>query len=244
VTPIQLVMAYATVANGGFLMRPFSVRRVVGQNGAALFENEPHVVRRAISERTARSVTSILKGVVSDGGTGVMANVEGFEVAGKTGTSQKPDPVHGGYASGKRVASFVGFVPADDPRLVLLVLIDEPEVNVYGGVVAAPAFRNVTRAALRHLGVVPDRLEPAPIPVTADEKLPSRDTATGSESARRENDLEVPDFLGLSLRQAIAKARALRLQVELRGHGYVVKQSPDPGEPSEKGTKVILNLQG
>ena len=88
----------------------------------------------------------MLQEVTNEGGTGMMANVEGFEVAGKTGTAQKADPAHGGYAAKKRVGSFVGFVPANDPRLVALVLIDEPEVNVYGGVVAAPVFRNIAQA--------------------------------------------------------------------------------------------------
>ena len=96
----------------------------------------------------------MLKEVTSEGGTGTMAKVEGFEVAGKTGTAQKADPVHGGYSK-KRVASFLGFLPADEPRLVLMVMVDEPEANVYGGVVAAPAFGNIARAALRYLAVAP-----------------------------------------------------------------------------------------
>ena len=138
---MQMVMAYATIANGGFLMRPYLVRRVVGPKGEVILENQPHVVRRVVSEKTARLLASMLKEVTNEGGTGMMAKVEGFEVAGKTGTAQKADLTHGGYAAGKRVGSFVGFVPAEAPKLVALVLVDEPEVNVYGGVVAAPVFR-------------------------------------------------------------------------------------------------------
>ena len=153
-----------------------------------LLENQPHVVRRVISEKTAKLLASMLRNVTSEGGTGVMANVEGFEVAGKTGTAQKADPVHGGYAAKKRVGSFVGFVPANDPRLVALVLIDEPEVNVYGGVVAAPVFRNIAQAALRRLAVAPEKA--APIPTMQDQselpsrravKQPARDRDRGSE---------------------------------------------------------------
>ncbi|HYA27488.1 MAG TPA: penicillin-binding protein 2, partial [Acidobacteriota bacterium] len=112
VTPMQMVMAYAAVANGGFLMRPYVTRRVVSPRGEVLLENQPHVVRRVISEKTAKLLASMLQDVTSEGGTGTMANIEGFDVAGKTGTAQKADPVHGGYAAKKRVGSFVGFVPA------------------------------------------------------------------------------------------------------------------------------------
>ena len=244
VTPIQLVMAYAAVANGGFLMRPFVVRRVVGPDGNIIAANQPHVIRRVISERTAHLLTSILKGVVSDGGTGVMAGVEGFEVAGKTGTAQKPDLAHGGYEAKKRVASFIGFVPADDPRLVLLVLVDEPEVNVYGGVVAAPVFQNIARGALRHLNVAPEKGGPLPLAENT-EGISVRVESKGQNGVvRRESGVEAPDFLGLSLREAAQKARLMKLSAEIHGHGYVVKQSPAPGAALRAGQKLILELQG
>lgn len=244
VTPIQLVMAYGAIANGGFLMRPFVVRRVMAPDGEVLVANQPHVVRRVVSENTARLMTSILKGVVSDGGTAPMASIEGFEVAGKTGTAQKPDLAHGGYSSGKRVASFIGFVPAGDPRLVLLVIVDEPEGNVYGGVVAAPAFRSVAIGALRYLGIVPDKPEPLPLPPAKEGTLVRVERKSENETARREGVSEVPDFVGLSLREAVEKARALKLKVEMRGNGYVVKQSPAPGAVWGKGETLTLNLQG
>lgn len=244
VTPIQLVMAYGAIANGGFLMRPFVVRRVVAPDGEVLVANQPHVLRRVVSEKSARLLTSILKGVVSDGGTGLMAGVEGFEVAGKTGTAQKADLAHGGYSSRKRVASFIGFVPADDPRLVMLVIVDEPEGNVYGGVVAAPAFRNIARGALRRLAIVPDKPEPLPIPAAIEGTLVRVERKSASEAVRREGGLEVPDFVGLSLREAIEKARTLKLKVEMRGSGYVVKQTPAPGTVGGRGETLTLNLQG
>ncbi|MEK6601663.1 MAG: penicillin-binding transpeptidase domain-containing protein [Candidatus Binatota bacterium] len=244
VTPIQLVMAYGAIANGGFLMRPFVVRRVVAPDGEVLVANQPHVLRRVVSEKNARLLTSILKGVVSDGGTGLMAGVEGFEVAGKTGTAQKADLDHGGYSSRKRVASFIGFVPADDPRLVMLVIVDEPEGNVYGGVVAAPAFRNIARGALRRLAIVPDKPESLPIPAAIEGTLVRVERKSASEAARREGGLEVPDFVGLSLREAIERARTLKLKVEMRGSGYVVKQTPAPGTVWGRGETLTLNLQG
>jgi cell division protein FtsI (penicillin-binding protein 3) len=243
-TPIQMVMAYAAIANGGFLMRPYLVRRVVAPSGQILSETQPHVVRRVISEATARLVSSILKGVTNEGGTGMMAGVEGFEVAGKTGTAQKADLATGGYAARKRVASFVGFVPADDPRLVLLVLVDEPEVNVYGGIVAAPAFRNIARGALHHLSVAPQKPELLATPL-AQAEAPIR------RVVRKEGIAEisgrsgaVPDFVGLSLREAVEKARDLKVKVKMHGNGYVIKQLPAPGSHWSEHDVLVLNLQG
>jgi cell division protein FtsI (penicillin-binding protein 3) len=217
------------------------VRRATGPDGRVLWENQPHVVRRAISESTARTLTSILKGVADEGGTGVLASVEGFEVAGKTGTAQKAE--HGVYTK-KRVASFVGFVPADEPRLVMAVILDEPEASVYGGTVAAPAFRNIAAATLQRLAVAPDKAAPAapPAPLLHEAalKLPPK----SERAARVESDADVPDFIGLSLREAVEKARALNIKVEMRGNGYVVKQSPLPGAAWNKNGTLTLNLQG
>ncbi|OGQ73937.1 MAG: hypothetical protein A3G40_05170 [Deltaproteobacteria bacterium RIFCSPLOWO2_12_FULL_57_22] len=240
-TPLQLAMAYAAIANGGFLMRPYVVRRVVGSDGKVLLSNQPHVVRRVVSEEAARLLASMLKGVVSEGGTGVMAGVDGFEVAGKTGTAQKPDLLHGGYAAKKRVASFIGFVPAHDPRLVLLVLVDEPEVNVYGGVVAAPVFRHIASGALRHLGVVPETSELL-LPAAKGELV--RLEPKNGDKLKMATSEQVPDFVGLSMRAAIEKARAMKLEVELSGNGYVVRQSPSPGTAWGKSDKLKLSLQG
>jgi cell division protein FtsI (penicillin-binding protein 3) len=225
-------------------MRPYVARSVVGPQGDVLFENQPRVVRRVISEKTAKLLASMLRDVTSEGGTGVMANIEGFEVAGKTGTAQKADPVHGGYAARKRVGSFVGFVPANDPRLVALVLIDEPEVNVYGGVVAAPVFRNIAQAALRRLAVAPAK--PAPMPALANQpELPiRRPTKQPEVNAVEANSDATPDFLGLSLREALAKAQSLKMKLRLQGSGYVVKQSPTPGGPRNEGGVLVLSLQG
>ncbi|MFQ5852096.1 MAG: penicillin-binding transpeptidase domain-containing protein, partial [Candidatus Binatia bacterium] len=243
-TPIQLVMAYAAIANGGFLMRPFVVRRVVGPGDEVLLDHRPHVVRRVISEKTASVLTSILKGVVGEGGTGVMAGIEGFQVAGKTGTAQKADLVNGGYAAKKRVASFVGFVPADDARLVALVLLDEPEVGIYGGVVAAPIFRNIARGTLQHLGVVPETPRAVPLLGVRERSLVRVKKRNGRELRRLGGAPGVPDFLGLSMREAITKARALSLEVEIHGHGYVVQQSPVPGAGWRGQETLTLTLQG
>ncbi len=243
-TPIQMVTAYAAIANGGFLMRPYVVRRVVSPKGEILLENQPHVVRRVISEKTARGLAAMLKGVTNEGGTGVMASVEGFEVAGKTGTAQKADLVHGGYAARRHVASFIGFVPADEPRLVLMVLVDEPELNVYGGVVAAPAFRNIARGALRHFAVAPDKADVIPTAIREMDgsKQPMPKKADGIAAAGTPG--AAPDFVGLSLREAVEKARHLNLKVKMHGNGYVVKQSPEPGRHWNDNEILVLNLRG
>jgi cell division protein FtsI (penicillin-binding protein 3) len=243
-TPMQLVMAYAAVANGGFLMRPYVMRRAVSAKGEVVLENEPRVVRRVISQKTATLLASMLRDVTTEGGTGMMANVDGFDVAGKTGTAQKADPVHGGYAAKKRVASFVGFVPANQPRLVALVLIDEPEVNVYGGVVAAPVFRNIAQGALRHLAVAPQ--SPAPIPATLAQPDPVvRQALKRSRPQAAEVAAEAaPDFVGLSLREVIEKAQSLKVKVRLQGSGYVVKQSPAAGGRWNDDGVLLLSLQG
>ncbi|HYY24027.1 MAG TPA: penicillin-binding protein [Candidatus Udaeobacter sp.] len=241
-TPMQMVMAYAAIANGGFLMRPYMVRRVVGPNGEELVENLPHVVRRVVSEKTSRLLTSMLKEVTNEGGTGIMASVEGFEVAGKTGTAQKADLAHGGYSAGKRVGSFVGFVPADDPRLVVLVLVDEPEANVYGGVVAAPVFRNIARGALQHLAVAPRKPDflPAPMGELPLRRPPKKETQVAMDGSFT----GVPDFVGLSLREALEKARSMKVKVKMQGYGYVVKQSPIAGGRWNEDDVLVLNLQG
>ena len=243
-TPLQLVMAYAAIANGGFLMRPYVAQRVVSSQGEVVLENQPHVVRRVISEKTAKLLSSMLQDVTNEGGTGVMANVEGFEVAGKTGTAQKADPIHGGYAAKKRVGSFVGFVPANNPRLVALVLIDEPEVNVYGGVVAAPVFRNIAQGALRHLVVAPEKAVPIPASRSEPEMASRRVVKRANAVALETGADATPDFVGLSLREALEKAQSLKVKLRLQGNGYVVKQSPAPGGRWNENEIMVLNLQG
>jgi cell division protein FtsI/penicillin-binding protein 2 len=148
VTPMQMATAYATVANGGVSVRPHLVERVGG--GA---RGRPKR-RRVLSEHVAKTLVWMLRGVVREGGTGTEAAIPGYTVAGKTGTAEKPGP-HG-YGTNRYVASFVGFVPATDPRLVVLVSVDEPKGTIWGGVVAAPAFASIARFGLQYLEVPPD----------------------------------------------------------------------------------------
>jgi cell division protein FtsI (penicillin-binding protein 3) len=154
VTPLQMLVAVSAVANGGTLVRPYVARSVRAVDGKALSHSGPVQLRRVITEGTARTLTSILKGVVTDG-TGKAAAVQGFEVAGKTGTSQKLDRATGRYSRQKVVASFVGFVPAEQPRLAIVVIIDEPKTLQWGGSIAAPTFREIARESLKYLKIAP-----------------------------------------------------------------------------------------
>jgi cell division protein FtsI (penicillin-binding protein 3) len=133
-------------------MKPFVVSEIRDAEGRVLKQMVPQVKRRIVSPETARDVTAILEGVVTDG-TGGKAAISGFRVAGKTGTAQKIDPRTGTYSTSQFVGSFVGFVPADHPRLAMIVVIDEPQGEAWGGTVAAPVFNRVGAQVLNYLGV-------------------------------------------------------------------------------------------
>jgi cell division protein FtsI (penicillin-binding protein 3) len=152
VTPMQMVSAVGAIANEGVLMKPYVVSQVRDAQGRVLKQILPQVKRRVISPETARTVSTILEGVVTSG-TGGKAAIPGFRVAGKTGTAQKIDPRTGTYSATQFVGSFVGFVPADNPRLAMIVVIDEPHGEAWGGTVAAPVFKRVGEQVLNYLGV-------------------------------------------------------------------------------------------
>jgi cell division protein FtsI (penicillin-binding protein 3) len=159
VTPLQMVSAVAAIANGGVLMKPYVVSEIRDAEGHILRQVPAQVKRRVISPETARSVTKILEGVITDG-TGTKAAIPGFRVAGKTGTAQKIDPRTGTYSASRFVASFTGYVPADNPQLAMIVIIDEPQGDAWGGAIAAPVFSRVGEQVLSYLGV------PSNAPVT------------------------------------------------------------------------------
>ena len=153
VTPLQVLRAYAAIANGGFLVRPHVVSEVISPDGQALVSFGNREKKRVLSARTAELFKDILKSVVEEGGTGESASVNGNEVAGKTGTAQMINPLTKRYSKEKYVSSFVGFVPAEDPKLAIIVVVYEPKGQIYGGVVAAPVFRDIADQALSYLDV-------------------------------------------------------------------------------------------
>jgi len=156
VSALQLANAFAAVANGGVLLRPYLVTAIGRGDDLEMLHPEPEVIGRAMSAATARSVERLLEGVVAEGGTARRAAIPGYRVAGKTGTAQKVIPGQG-YSFTRVIASFVGMAPARDPAIVCLVAVDEPQGLTHGGSVAAPAFAAIVEPTLHYLGIAPDR---------------------------------------------------------------------------------------
>ncbi len=155
VSAIQLITAISAIANDGILMKPYIVDAITDKNGALIEKFDPLPVRRAVSPQTAATLKSILARVTEDGGTGVNAALDGYRVCGKTGTAQKVG-ASGTYERGRYVSSFVGFVPSQNPEVAILVIIDEPKKAHYGGVVAAPVFRQIAHQTLNYMNVPPE----------------------------------------------------------------------------------------
>lgn len=249
VTALQMAMAVAAVANGGYLMKPLIVRQVEDARGTVVETSRPEVVRRVLEPETVDTLTEILKGVVREG-TGRKAAIPGYSVAGKTGTAQKVD-ANGRYSMIDHVASFVGYVPATRPALVVLVSLDTPKgPRNQGGDVAAPLFAAIAEPALRHLAVPPDDPERVLRLVAATDLGLGRLTRTAAKAeARAEEDVQgpgarvMPDLRGRSAREAALAAARRGLVVELRGSGKVVEQLPPPGTEIEAGTACILTLK-
>jgi cell division protein FtsI (penicillin-binding protein 3) len=237
-TSLQLAMAMAAIANGGRLMRPYVVQAVVDPEEKKTQRTSPKVVRRVVSHGTSEMVREILEGVVREDGTGSRAAVKGFTVAGKTGTSQKVDAETGQYSKTKHVATFVGFAPSKRPKLVILVMVDEPKGIPYGGWVAGPVFAEVAQWALHFLRINPqirsaEKIEPDSGPLG---RLSSQGVVEEAQpSPRALRSLTdaglLPDFRGLGMREVLKQSRPLGLKIELRGTGLAFKQDPLPGVP-------------
>jgi cell division protein FtsI (penicillin-binding protein 3) len=259
-TALQVVAAMAAIANGGTLVQPAVVRRVVDTaDGTVLDEWRPVTVRRSVSPATAATMARWLEGVVEDpDGTGKRARLEGWRVAGKTGTAQKADPVSGGYSEDRHFSSFVGFAPARSPRVAIGVFIDEPKGEIFGGEVAAPPFREIADYALKMLGVPP---EPgAASPAVAAAAAPAGDAGEAGLAAEPEPEappavevasrraasasggVTVPSLTGLPARAAVRTLEALDLGTDLRGSGRVASQSPPPGRVVQRGARVRVTL--
>ncbi len=245
VTAVQLAAAFSAVANGGTLMKPYLVEKVLDDNGNVLKEYVPEPRQRVISEQTAKTVARMMEGVAAEGGTGTSAAVEGFRVAGKTGTAQKVDPVTRGYSLDKRTASFIGFVPADRPRLTIVVIVDEPKTSPYGGVVAAPAFGAIAQQALCYLRVPPDRTEgKQPQRTEVKQQQPAQtvaDAAEGSITDAGEGGVMV-NFRGMSMREVLQVMEKKGLNVKVLGSGRVVEQNPAAGQKIGPNEPVWVRL--
>ncbi|HHY97795.1 MAG TPA: stage V sporulation protein D [Firmicutes bacterium] len=218
VTPLQLLSALCTIANNGMLMRPYLVQKIVDSNGDLVKEFQPVPVRQVISPETAKELSVILESVVVNG-SGTRAQIKGYRVAGKTGTAEKPEA--GRYGE-KRISSFLGFAPVDDPRIAVLVVLDEPDCGIsYGGVIAAPVFKSIVEDSLRYLKV------PAAI-VKEDE-------------GKEQEQVEVPNVRGLTFNEAKEVLTSKGFLVRTEGEGEIVaEQVPKPGVKVAEKTCIIL----
>jgi stage V sporulation protein D (sporulation-specific penicillin-binding protein) len=226
VTAIQLITAVAAVANDGVLMKPQLIKEILDVNGQVQ-QIKPKQVRQVISKSTARELSGILESVVANG-TGEKAYLEGYRAAGKTGTAQKAMPA-GGYQQGKYVASFAGFAPADNPRIAALVVIDEPQGQVYyGGQIAAPAFKAVVGDTLKYLGVPPK--------LTPDKLKPKLEQPAKAVAI-------VPQVINLPLGEAQNILYKEKFSWTTEGEGKIVLgQFPLSGAEIGEGTKITLYL--
>jgi cell division protein FtsI (penicillin-binding protein 3) len=287
VTSLQIASAYAAVANDGVLMRPYIRKWLLDENRNIVDETVPQVIRRVISPGTARTMRSFMEGVV-DSGTARAARIEGMRIGGKTGTSQRL--VAKEYSSSSHTTSFVGFFPVEDPKVLILVIVDDPKKDHFGGSVAAPIFKEIAlrvinsspefarspeplrMASAQASGMVPDvrglhvnlaRTLLASRGFTMDacgkgERVASQSPAEGTTQALRspvkvtvasrpDDDgsgaATVPNVTGLSLRHAMARLKAARLEPSPVGNGVVREQLPRPGERVPRGTRCTLSAE-
>lgn len=215
VTALQLVNALSTIANGGYQMQPYIVKKIINPGKEVITEKKPNVVKRVISYETSQKLKEILRGVVEKG-TGENAKITGYSVAGKTGTAQIPDPVSGGYFANKYMASFMGFAPVDNPRLTMLVLLENPKKSIYGGGAAAPVFKSITEKVLFYMDV------------------PTEQEYVGNSI--------MPNLEGKSARDILRWASEEGVEVSFKGNGFVVEQTPKPGETIKRGTDCEFRL--
>ena len=214
ITPLQMISAMSAIANGGHLMKPYIAKQVCDINGNVIKSMEPQEVRQVISESTSRKMCEILEGVVSQGG-GRNAYIPGYRIAGKTGTSEKLP-----RGSGEYIASFVGFAPADNPQIAVLVLLDNPRgIEYYGGMIAAPVVGNIVNDTLRYLGVQPQ--------YTQDEMTKS--------------DILMPEVTGMALEDAKKTITGASLKYQVIGDGdTVIDQTPKAGIGLSSGAVGVL----
>ena len=223
VTPLQLLVAYSALANGGHIVKPYVVAERRTMAGTTLWRNEPETIRRAFEAETADTLRAAFERVVNSG-TGTHAEIEGLRVAGKTGTALEIE--NGQYSTEEARASFVGFFPADAPKVALLVVLGNPDAGLYGGDVAAPVFRRVARRWAGTFPTVVDRMT-RDAPPAPDGAL-AAPTAAALPSGRPDT---MPDFRGLSTRRAVTWLQDRGVSPRIDGQGEIVRQRPAPGAP-------------
>lgn len=258
VTPLQLTMALAAMGNDGVLMEPMLVKEIVGPQGGKVKEFQPRPIRRVLAPATAKLMLDIMETVTQKGGTATEAVPPGFTVAGKTGTAQKL--VGRAYSHSKFQALFIGMTPAQKPALAIAVIIDEPKGAIYGGVVAAPIFREIAAQSLRFLGYYPQGddnktvlagLLPTPAaaqpPPDAKPRTPKAVTPPQPPAVRPaipKKPLEVmPDLSGLTIRQVLDLLHRSGLRCRFEGSGQAVSQQPAPGTAITPSTTCSVKFR-
>jgi cell division protein FtsI (penicillin-binding protein 3) len=254
VTALQQALAMGAIANGGTLYAPRLVKKIIGADGSLKKEYVPEVVNRPISQKTAKKVTEMLMHVTRKGGTATKAALADYAVAGKTGTAQKV--VNGGYQSGTYIASFVGFAPAQDPKLVISVVLDDPKGQYYGGQVSAPVFKAVMEESLRSMGVpaMPDpeaeipksEMESQPLVVTQPASMSTSLPASVPISTRWQDRFSqtMPDFTGLTIQESLQLARAQKLELFIEGTGLAIAQNPPVKTLGATSVSVVFQERG
>jgi cell division protein FtsI (penicillin-binding protein 3) len=251
VTPLQMAAALGAIANDGRLMKPHLVSQVLDQKGQPAKTFSPQAVRQVLSPETARLMRQLLVRVTEPGGTATQAAIDGLAVGGKTGTAQKVTPDTHRYAPGKYVSTFMGFLPAENPALVILVIIDEPKGMHYGGVVAAPVFKAIGEQSLPLIGLrrltppAPSQ-KPADKPETAPWVVAQRALEEGGAPPPPGSAAEqrlMPDLRGLSLRKVLEVLKSYEIELKVEGSGKAILQKPLPGTVLAKGARCQVQFQ-
>jgi cell division protein FtsI (penicillin-binding protein 3) len=247
-TAVQLAGAVAALGNDGVRMQPRLVRAIENRHSEVIEAFPPTKDRRVVSVETARQTVRMMETVTETGGTGTRAQIDGYRVAGKTGTAWKH--IDGAYSSTARIGSFVGIVPAEAPRLAIAVVVDTPTIgSSYGGIVAGPAFAEIGEGALRILGIQPNPAlienEPSKPPSSTQDEADRLVAITLSPELTWTSNglLRVPDLTGLSLRDALTTVQGAGLALSVQGSGRVLQQTPVPGTPLHTGARLELRLQ-
>ncbi len=236
VTPLQMLQAYGALANGGKMMKPHIISSIVNPDGTTYRTSKAEEVGQPITPEVDHTLVPMLEQVVSGGG-GVKAQVNGYRLAGKTGTAQKLDTEHGGYLDGRYIASFIGFGPIEQPEAVCLVVLDDPEGVYYGGQIAAPVFAEVMGEIMRYRGIHPNVTDVADTG-TAETAVLEPLTLTRTE----EGKIIVPDFTGRRLRDVLEWANQAQVGVVPEGHGVVITQTPLAGLTLEDTRQIRVQL--
>lgn len=250
-TPLQVANAYAAIANGGRLMKPFIVKSRKSLESGDIIATEPEEIQQVMSEDQAKQMRILLTMVTASEGTGYNARVEGYLAAGKTGTAQKVNPESRGYLPDQYVSSFAGFLPANDPKYVIYIAIDNPKgTEYYGSQIAAPIFKNVSQFLVQKQGMVPvstteDKLyEPNQIQPTSNPNAQAREDVTVSDS-RLEPLAQVPNLKGFTLREVLKVLHGKHVSVTVSGAstGAVSEVFPEEGSMLEPGAKIKIKFK-